>query len=487
MVPRPWLGARIVAYADDFVICCRGSAQEAMHAMRVMMERLKLTVNESKTRLCRLPEDAQPLLSSLRLDVLEALAILTYAGLTQEETVKTRLTLRVVNALQADATRDTLVWDRDLTGFGLRLSRRGVKSYVVQYKASDGRDRRLTLGKHGSGLTLDQARKLAAKRLLEVRNDRDPAAERRTLAAAPTVADLVTRFLDEHAAKRSASMQRNSRTLFRLYLLPTVGARKVADVRWEDLEKIHRELRDRPYQANRFLAACSKAWALAARWGWWPREMPNPAQGHDRHHEERRGQALDMAALGRLGEALRKERQDSTPAAAFTFMLLTGCRPGEALNAGWEAIDLDARIWHLPASKAGPRSVYLGRPAVDLLRALPRCGDLVFPGRSSGPMSDLKRLWERLAARAELPARMRLYDATRHTFNSTAAYFGVPREIRMRLMGHSLGRDVHDIYTHLRPEQLLAAADLIAGGLAAALRGERQEGRVLRFEPRPLP
>jgi hypothetical protein len=48
-------------------------------------------------------------------------------------------------------------------------------------------------------------------------------------------------------------------------------------------------------------------------------------------------------------------------------------------------------------------------------------------------MSDLKRLCERLAKRAELPARMRLYDATRHTFNSTAAYFGVPREIRMRL------------------------------------------------------
>jgi group II intron reverse transcriptase/maturase len=44
------LGARIVAYADDFVICCRGTAEEAMHAMRAMMERLKLTVNESKTR-----------------------------------------------------------------------------------------------------------------------------------------------------------------------------------------------------------------------------------------------------------------------------------------------------------------------------------------------------------------------------------------------------------------------------------------------------
>jgi len=44
--------ARIVNYADDFVICCRGSAQPADAAMRDMMSRLKLTVNETKTRVC---------------------------------------------------------------------------------------------------------------------------------------------------------------------------------------------------------------------------------------------------------------------------------------------------------------------------------------------------------------------------------------------------------------------------------------------------
>ena len=48
--------AHIVNYADDFVICCRGTAAPAMAAMRAMMARLKLTVNEAKTRLCRLPE-----------------------------------------------------------------------------------------------------------------------------------------------------------------------------------------------------------------------------------------------------------------------------------------------------------------------------------------------------------------------------------------------------------------------------------------------
>jgi RNA-directed DNA polymerase len=51
------LGASLVNYADDFVICCRGSAEEAMAVMRDMMSKLKLTVNEKKTRLCRLPEE----------------------------------------------------------------------------------------------------------------------------------------------------------------------------------------------------------------------------------------------------------------------------------------------------------------------------------------------------------------------------------------------------------------------------------------------
>ena len=52
------LGAKIVNFADDFVICCRGTAEEAMRVMRDMMDRLKLTVNETKTKLCRVPDES---------------------------------------------------------------------------------------------------------------------------------------------------------------------------------------------------------------------------------------------------------------------------------------------------------------------------------------------------------------------------------------------------------------------------------------------
>ena len=51
------LQARIVNFADDFVICCRGTGEQAMEAMRAMMDRLRLTVNEAKTGRCRIPRE----------------------------------------------------------------------------------------------------------------------------------------------------------------------------------------------------------------------------------------------------------------------------------------------------------------------------------------------------------------------------------------------------------------------------------------------
>lgn len=52
------LGAHIVNYADDFVILCRGSAQEAQDRMRKIMQVLKLSVNEKKTKTCQLPQES---------------------------------------------------------------------------------------------------------------------------------------------------------------------------------------------------------------------------------------------------------------------------------------------------------------------------------------------------------------------------------------------------------------------------------------------
>src|ERR1700683_1929840 len=51
------LQAKIVSYADDYVICCKGDVEEALAEMRWIMQRLKLTINEAKTRVCQLPHE----------------------------------------------------------------------------------------------------------------------------------------------------------------------------------------------------------------------------------------------------------------------------------------------------------------------------------------------------------------------------------------------------------------------------------------------
>ncbi len=161
-----------------------------------------------------------------------------------------------------------------------------------------------------------------------------------------------------------------------------------------------------------------------------------------------------------------------TSVAALRFCLLTGCRPGEALAAKWEDVDLAARVWKLPAAKTGPRAVYLGQATVDVLSGLAKDGPWLFSGRVDGAaLTSLRALWERVAERAELGQGLRLYDATRHTFATMEAELEVPRDVRQLLMGHAVSRDAHDRYVHATGV-LLRAADLVAGELSKALRGE---------------
>ena len=123
---------------------------------------------------------------------------------------------------------------------------------------------------------------------------------------------------------------------------------------------------------------------------------------------------------------------------------------------------------------------------MEVLAGLPRRDPWVFvrPTSTNGePLPSLRPLWERVVARAELPAGIRLYDASRHAsrhaFGTAAAELGVDREVRKLLMGHAPGTDAHDRYTH-RSRSLTTAADLVSGWLRAALDREPEpSARVL--------
>src|SRR6202040_3110937 len=96
-----------------------------------------------------------------------------------------KLTKRFVNALKP-VERDTLYRDDDLTGFALRVKPSGARTWVVQYRNTAGRTRKLALGRVGV-LTPDEARQRARKALGRVADGEDPSATRTAARGAMTV------------------------------------------------------------------------------------------------------------------------------------------------------------------------------------------------------------------------------------------------------------------------------------------------------------
>jgi len=137
------------------------------------------------------------------------------------------ITKRLVDGL-APQGAEYFAWDRDLKGFGLRVTPKGEKSYVVKYRAGSGRTaptRRVTLGPVGN-LTPDEARKLAKTTLASVAGGNDPAALKAAERLAPTLAELADLFLSEHVdAKRKQTTALHYRRILKAIVLPELGTR----------------------------------------------------------------------------------------------------------------------------------------------------------------------------------------------------------------------------------------------------------------------
>src|SRR5262249_17260054 len=103
-----------------------------------------------------------------------------------------KVSKRTVDQLSAG-----VIWDRDVKGFGVRCRQSGAKHYVLKMRVG-GRQRWITIGRHGSPWTPDTARR-DALRLLGLRAaGKDPALERDRQKGAATIAELGTRFLQEY-------------------------------------------------------------------------------------------------------------------------------------------------------------------------------------------------------------------------------------------------------------------------------------------------
>ena len=159
-----------------------------------------------------------------------------------------------------------------------------------------------------------------------------------------------------------------------------------------------------PAAADRSLPVLSVILKEAERLGYRP-EGSNPCRGIRRYRRRGRERYLSDAEIGRLGSALSAhEREYPRQVAAVRLLLLTGCRRSEVLTLRWSDYR-EGRLF-LRDSKAGPRTVWLSRPARNVLEGLERADAWVFPApRAHGPASEtwLRRFWER--ARRSAAAR----------------------------------------------------------------------------------
>ena len=234
------------------------------------------------------------------------------------------------------------------------------------------------------------------------------------------MADLGDRFLNDYAEVHCKPRTRvEYRRLVTLFINPTMGTLRIAEIERKHVARLHQDLRNTPCQANPILSELSKMFSLAELWGRRP-DGSNPCRHVKRYKELQRERFLSPEEIDLLGKVLR-EAEDEMPSAvaAFRLLLLTGCRLSEIKRLRWEYVK-DNCI-ELRDSKTGRRLVPLGPEARAVLARLSRQdgNPWVVAGKLPGShLTDLQRPWRRIRARARLED-VRIHDL-RHSFASRA-------------------------------------------------------------------
>ncbi len=378
-----------------------------------------------------------------------------------------KITKRAVDALRP-AERERVVWDDDITGFGVRVHPTGRKVYIVKYR-HEGRAVKATIGPHGL-ITPAAARARAAEIVTLARTGRDLEGKTPRKAGGATMADLARRFLDEYAADHlKPSTAALNRKIVEKRILPRLGRRRVADIGRADAAALHHDMCSVPGHANRTLGVLSRMLTMAEVWEMRP-EGVNPCRFVKKYPERRRERFLSDDEYRRLGAALRDAEREgfASPAAiaAIRLLMLTGCRSGEILSLRWEDVDLDRGELRLSDSKTGARIVHLGDPAIEVLRGIQRREDnpWVIPGlKRAAHLAFLHGPWRLILERAGIK-NLRIHDL-RHSFASGGLLVGEGLPMIGKLLGHNKVQTTAR-YAHLANDPVKSAANRIATRIA---------------------
>jgi integrase len=352
---------------------------------------------------------------------------------------RVKLTKSVIDALPTPA-KDNVYWDSGYPGFGVKVTPRGRKVFIVLYRAggAGSRLRKYTIGPYGR-VTLHQARAAALKIFAARTEGRDPAAEKqraRRRLVADRVGDLVELFITEHVSK-NRSAREISRLLCR-ELIPCWGMRSVHEIGKRDVIELVTEVaaRGTPSAANKLLKV------VKTFFGWCVGrailDLSPAAQVRSPARESARDRVLDDDELARI---LRAARQVNGPYAGIVELLaLTGQRREEVAQVTWDELDLASQSWTLSASRTKngkSHIVHLSKEAIAVLMQMPRLGRFVFS------LSGMKSFQSFSAAKRELDkisevTGWRLHDL-RRTCVSGMARLGVAPHVADKVLNHQTG------------------------------------------------
>ncbi len=407
-----------------------------------------------------------------------------------------KLTAATVSEIMDSAlpNKTKFYFDDDVVGFGMYRTPGGTGTFFAEFRpVAGGSKKRIKLGRVGT-LKANEAREAARKAIAHAGLGKDLAKDRANERAGGTVKELVEEYIAGKDMKQSTRDFYN--VTLRKHIVPHLGSQKAVAVSRVDVQRAHMKMsRTARYSANRAMALLSAAYVWGSKRGSVPEGM-NPAAAIDRNREEARERYLTPDEMTRLGDALREAETIGIPhkpseskhapkeqnrtiygphvTGAIRLLMLTGCRLREILNLRWSEYDEKRGLLLLPDSKTGKKTIVLSEAAQAEIDSLPRIGAYVIASRSAGmpdekPRADLKKPWAAIAGHAGIDD-VHLHDL-RHTFASVGAGDGMSLLTIGKLLGHADAATTQR-YAHVDVNPARAAANAIAGQIAAAIGGK---------------
>ena len=383
-------------------------------------------------------------------------------------------------ALMVPEAREYEVRDVKLPGFTVRVSPKGLRTFVFRW-SQDGKDARGILGRYPA-VPVAAARKKAEVWFGMVADGQDPRSEKLVKKAArkadrETMADLIAKYEAEVVPGHKANTRRDYKSVLKA-LTARFGAMIVRALDLEDIKAYHLELAATPRTANKHVMILSAVLTQGERWGMRDRRS-NPCYLIEKYPEAKRVRSLTDQEARALGKLLAKKAASHPSAVAMLkLILLTGARPGELRALEWAWVDLKAGVITVPQEhhktgrKTGEdRFIGLGPAAIALLKVRKKgaTSKWVFPNDAGdGTYGGLSTFWRRLhkpkdGGADELAVAglldLRPYDL-RHTYATWARRGGTGLADLADQLGHTDVR-MSRRYAHAQPEVIRSGARVV--------------------------